>query len=71
MSHSFYPQVETIGDAYMAVTNLVKDQHDDHAKRIAEFAIAAVAAANETPIDLDDPSRGNVKIRVGFHSGSV
>jgi len=63
--------VETIGDAYMAVTNLVKDQPDDHAKRIAEFAIEAIAAAKETAIDEDEPSKGNVNIRVGFHSGPV
>lgn len=31
-------KVETIGDAYMAVSNLVKEQHD-HTKRIADFAI--------------------------------
>jgi class 3 adenylate cyclase len=55
----------------MAVTNLVKDQEGDHAKRIAEFAIAAIAAANETYIDIDDHSRGFVNIRVGFHSGPV
>jgi class 3 adenylate cyclase len=41
-------KVETIGDAYMAVTNLVTKQTHDHAKRIAEFAIRAVAVANET-----------------------
>jgi len=64
-------KVETIGDAYMAVTNLVTDQPDDHALRIARFAIGAVRAANKTPIDLDDPSKGNVRIRVGFHSGPV
>lgn len=64
-------KVETIGDAYMAVTNLVKDQHEDHATRIAEFAVAAIKAANETLIDLDDPSRGYVNLRVGFHSGPV
>ena len=55
----------------MAVANLVKNQDRDHVKRIALFAIDAVKAANETPIDLDDPSLGNVQIRVGFHSGSV
>lgn len=55
----------------MAVTNLVKDQSEDHAKRIAEFAIDAVAAANDTLIDEDDPEKGVVNIRVGFHSGSV
>ena len=63
-------KVETIGDAYMAVTNLVKDQ-DDHAKRIAEFSIEAMKAANETLIDFDDTSLGYVSIRVGFHSGPV
>jgi serine/threonine protein kinase len=63
-------KIETIGDAWMGVTNLVKDQ-PDHAKRLAQFAIAAVQAASETPIDLEDPARGNVQIRVGFHSGPV
>lgn len=63
-------KVETIGDAYMAATNLVKGQ-DDHVKRIAEFAIDAVKAANGTLIDRDDPSKGFVKVRVGFHSGPV
>eukprot|EP00547_Thalassionema_nitzschioides_P009863 CAMPEP_0194225370 /NCGR_PEP_ID=MMETSP0156-20130528/39458_1 /TAXON_ID=33649 /ORGANISM="Thalassionema nitzschioides, Strain L26-B" /LENGTH=1223 /DNA_ID=CAMNT_0038957291 /DNA_START=131 /DNA_END=3802 /DNA_ORIENTATION=+ len=63
-------KVETIGDAYMAVTNLVKDQ-PDHAKRIADFAVGAVKAANGTLIDTENPSMGYVEIRVGFHSGSV
>jgi serine/threonine protein kinase/class 3 adenylate cyclase len=64
-------KVETIGDAYMAVTNLVQDQENDHAVRIAQFAIGAIKAAQATPIDLDDPSKGCVRIRVGFHSGPV
>ena len=64
-------KVETIGDAYMAVTNLVKDQSSDHTKRIAEFAIAAIAAANETLINPEDEDMGHVNIRVGFHSGPV
>jgi serine/threonine protein kinase len=64
-------KVETIGDAYMAVTNLVSKQTHDHAKRIAQFAIRAVAVANETLIDEDDPTKGHVNIRVGFHSGPV
>jgi len=64
-------KVETIGDSYMAVTNLVKDQSDDHAKRIAEFAIDAIAAANSTLVDPDEPCKGYVNIRVGFHSGPV
>ena len=64
-------KVETIGDAYMAVTNLVKNQEHDYAKRIAQFAIEAVTAANETAIDTDDPKKGSVNIRVGFHAGPV
>eukprot|EP00980_Cylindrotheca_fusiformis_P006882 scaffold1442_cov128-Cylindrotheca_fusiformis.AAC.3 len=64
-------KVETIGDAYMAVTNLVKNQEKDHAKRIAEFAIDAIREANETLVDEEDPLKGYVNVRVGFHSGSV
>ena len=63
-------KIETIGDAYMAVTNLVKDQ-DDHAKRLVDFAVEALAAANKTLIDVDDETRGCVNIRVGLHSGPV
>ncbi|KAL3934155.1 MAG: hypothetical protein SGBAC_010067 [Bacillariaceae sp.] len=64
-------KVETIGDAYMAVTNLVKDQPRDHAKRIAQFAVEAIQSANETLVDEEDPGRGFVNIRVGFHCGPV
>ena len=39
-------------------------QAGDHAARIARFALGAMAAAYETSIDLDDPSRGTVHIRV-------
>ncbi|CAB9508917.1 Receptor-type guanylate cyclase gcy [Seminavis robusta] len=64
-------KIETTGDAYMAVSNLVKDQADDYVRRVAAFALDAVEAANRTLVDLDDPSRGYVNIRVGFHVGSV
>ena len=63
-------KVETIGDAYMAATNLVKNQ-TDHTTRIAQFAIESLEAANATLIDIDNPSMGFVNIRVGFHSGPV
>lgn len=53
--HGVY-KIETIGDCYMAVTNLIEEQRD-HVKRIAEFCIAAVAAANETMIDFDQPGK--------------
>lgn len=55
----------------MAVSNLVKDQAQDHCLRIARFAVEAIQAANQTLIDEDDPAKGNVHIRVGFHSGPV
>jgi class 3 adenylate cyclase len=64
-------KVETVGDAYMATSNLVKDQESDHTKRIAQFAIDAVQVANNTLIDIDDETMGYVNIRVGFHSGPV
>ena len=55
----------------MAVTNLIKDQSGDHAKRIALFAVEAVQAAAKVQIDPDNPSLGYVQIRAGFHSGAV
>jgi serine/threonine protein kinase len=64
-------KVETIGDAYMAVTNLVEEQPNDHALRIALFAVHAIEAANSTFIDPERPEMGTIKIRVGFHSGPV
>jgi class 3 adenylate cyclase len=63
-------KVETIGDAWMGVTNLVQAQ-PDHAARIARFALDAVQAARATHIRADDPAAGTVRIRVGFHSGPV
>jgi hypothetical protein len=42
------------------VTNLVKVQPNDHAKRIANFSIKA-----------EDESKGLVNICCGFHSGPV
>ena len=50
----------------MAVTNLEKDQASCHGKQIATFAIDAIEAANTTAIDIDDPSKGSIDIRVGF-----
>ena len=64
-------KIETIGDAFMAAANLVKDQSVSHTRRIAEFSIDAIRVANTTQIDRDDPSMGCLEIRVGFHSGPV
>ena len=54
----------------MAVTNLHKPQKD-HASRIGRFALDAVKAAEATLVDVEDPQRGGIKLRVGFHTGSV
>lgn len=59
----FPPTVETIGDAYMATTNVVKNQ-PDHAIRLVRFGLAALAAASETLIDEHDVSKGFITIRV-------
>jgi len=64
-------KIETIGDAWVGVTNLSRAHPNDHVKRIAEFAIDAVKAASETMIDPEEPERGCLQIRVGFHSGPV
>eukprot|EP00980_Cylindrotheca_fusiformis_P005527 scaffold1172_cov115-Cylindrotheca_fusiformis.AAC.2 len=64
-------KVETIGDAWVGVTNLDDNQSNSHVKRIAEFAVDAVTAAGNVLIDVDDPGAGCVRIRVGFHSGPV
>merc|ERR1712003_333756 len=68
--HDIY-KAESIGDAYMAIANLVKDQALDHVKRIVEFSKDAIKAASETCIDEEHPEKGCVQIRVGFHSGPV
>ncbi|CAB9499442.1 activated protein kinase catalytic subunit alpha-1 [Seminavis robusta] len=64
-------KVETIGDAYMGVTNLSGQEFETHVKQVAEYAMEIIAAASKILIDEDAPEKGCVKIRVGFHSGPV
>ena len=65
-------KVDVVGDAYIAATNFTEDQPDDHAARLARFAIDAVAAAQAVPVDADDPDRhGCLQVRVGLHCGPV
>ena len=62
--------VDTVGDAYMVAGNL-PDKQADHAARVAQFALAAVAAAEAMPVSVGSPSLGTLEIRVGIHSGPV
>ena len=55
----------------MGVTNLEKKQEETHTKDAALFAIDLVNEASKILIDEDDPSKGCVNVRVGFHCGSV
>jgi class 3 adenylate cyclase len=54
----------------MAVANLHKPQKD-HAARIGRFALDAIKAAQSTMVDAQDPQRGGINLRVGFHTGPV
>ena len=63
--------METIGDAYMAVSNLRWPQPDCHARLLAMFALRLVSIANSTPVSPERPELGTIHIRVGLHSGPV
>lgn len=68
--HSVF-KVETIGDAYMGVTNLEGNMRHNHVKNICEFAVDIINAAAKIAVDTEDDSFGFIKIRVGLHSGPV
>jgi len=53
----------------MGVTNLDNSQSSEHVKNIAEFAVAAIETAGKIMIDEENPAKGFVRIRCGFHSG--
>lgn len=56
---------------FVYLTKQFAREQPDHAGRMASFALGVMAAARETPIDLEDEALGNVTIRVGLHSGPV
>ena len=58
-------------DAYMAVSNLRWPQPTTHARLLASFGFAAIAAAARVRVHPDRPELGHVNIRVGLHSGPV
>ena len=63
-------KVETIGNTFMVVTNLVKSQ-PNHVSLAARFAVEALLVASTVSINVDDPPAGFVRLRVGFHTGPV
>ncbi|XP_076469689.1 guanylate cyclase soluble subunit beta-2-like [Babylonia areolata] len=65
-AHDVY-KVETIGDAYMAVTG-VPEVQEDHAERMADFAMDMLEEAGL----VHSPATGlPLQIRVGLHTGAV
>lgn len=68
-------KIETIGDCFMACGNVTLDDHGDedddpeHVARMARFARETLDIASQTLIDLKDPARGPISMRVGFHVG--
>ena len=59
------------GGAWLGATNCVKDQTNDHTKRISQFAVEIERVARETPLDKEHPERGFVQLQIAFHSGPV
>ena len=55
----------------MACGNLIDGQEADYAKRVAAFALEAVAVASTIAVDAADASAGVITIRAGFHCGPV
>ena len=55
----------------MGVTNLANKMEHNHVKCAAEFAIDMINEASTILIDPDEPEKGYINIRVGFHSGPV
>jgi guanylate cyclase len=62
-------KIETIGDAYLCATNVLRMEAATHAVVMAQFAVATQLAASETLVDLNDTMKGHVNIRVGLSSG--
>jgi class 3 adenylate cyclase len=66
-------KVETVGDSYVAATGL-PDPQPDHVVRIARFARDILTTVNDLTKQLEatlGPDTGELKMRLGIHSGQV
>jgi len=63
--------IETSGENFLFVTNLMTDQSTSHALSIALFATAVNTASKELLLDSADPTKGYLKLRIGLHAGPV
>ena len=61
-------EIETIGDSFICATNIFHEQ-EDHAARMAKFGCCAIKASENTRIESENNSCGNLTIRIGIHSG--
>ena len=68
ISHDIHKQ-EIVGDCWVGTTNVLTDQVQDFAARMAGFALELVQAAQQTPVRAAEPTCLNV--RVGIHTGPV
>ena len=59
-------KIKTIGDAYMAASGL-PDAHDEHAERLADFAVGLLDALDEFNAARHTP----LALRIGMHCGPV
>jgi class 3 adenylate cyclase len=64
-------RVDAIDGCYIAAANFSAHQPTDHAVRLAQFALDAMAAATTTAIDEERPELGPVRLLAGMHCGTV
>ena len=63
-------KMETIGDAFVGVTNVMKNQ-PDHAARMAAFALVVMDGASQIPVQQGVLGGANIQLRIGMHSGPI
>lgn len=64
-------RIDNFDGCYFAATNYSNPQPDDHAIRLARFALAAISAASEIALHPGRPELGAVQLRAGLHCGPV